>query len=319
MNASGSSDVDILVVATNTEFSNPTRDWVANWQMSHPRPVVRLWNRHDLERLFCERPEVVIRLFTKALSIQGKLEVVRSRFWNYQIYAGEPLLQELWKHRHDLDWSHQDIIAVVASECANGSVSNRPWTNLIADDQRLCVLVTALTSILYFCFRADDVGVSQTPYIDGAAYLLLSSLQSNDWRTVSGELRGIWKDTKKSAGLLRAHALRPVLAALTTELRDVCTDDCRRILTDPMRLSEGEIDGYWRRLRPVTTPEKKRERLYILVERENERCNVGFKVNKRAGCPLVRIKYDDETPLDIDETLATLSAVVSKRGSAATS
>lgn len=315
VNAAGRNDIDVLVVATNVVFSNPTHDWIANWQASHPRPIVRLWSRHDLERQFCERPEVVIRLFAKALSVQGKLEVIRSRFWNYQTYAGEPLLEELWKHRHELRWSDTDIIAVLVSECANGSVTRRPWVTVVSKEQRLPVLISVLTNILYFCFRADDAGVSQSPYIDGSAYLLLSCLQSHQWRTISKALSKIWIGKKKVAEVLRGHALRPVLQTLTNELRDVCTDDCRRISTDPLKLSKEDIDGYWLRLRTPakTVEENKRERLIILLERDDESCKVGFTVGKKVGCPVVRIKDHDDTSLDIDKTLETLSIIVRER------
>lgn len=314
MNAAGRNDVDVLVIATNVVFSNPTHDWVADWQSSHPRPIVRLWSRHDLERQFCERPEVVIRLFAKALSTKGKLEVVRSRFWNYQTYAGEPLLEELWKHRHELQWSEMDIVAVVVSECANGSVMRRPWATLIAKEQRPQVLVSALSNILYFSFRADDVGVAQGPYIDGSAYLLLSCLQSHEWRTISKAIAKIWKGNKKAAEV-RKYALGPVLETLTAELRDICVDDCRRILMDPIKLSREEIDGYWLSLRTPAKPvdEHKRDRLIILVERDQESCKVGFKLGKKVSCPIARIRNDDEASLDIDKTLETLSEVVHKR------
>src|ERR1035437_5960071 len=32
LNAAGKNSIDVLVIATNTAFSNPTRDWVAEWQ-----------------------------------------------------------------------------------------------------------------------------------------------------------------------------------------------------------------------------------------------------------------------------------------------
>lgn len=315
VNAAGRNDLDVLVIATNVVFSNPTHDWVANWQVANPRPIVRLWSRNDLERQFCERPDVVIRLFAKALSVQGKLDVVSSRFWNYQTYAGEPLLEELWKHRSQLEWSDRDIIAVVASECANGSVNARPWATLVSESHRLQILVSALTSILYFCFKADDAGVAQTPYIDGASYLLLSTLQSHKPSTISKALSKIWTGEKKAVGMLRAHALRPVLATLTAELRDVCTDDCRRISTDPLTLSKESLGGYWLRLRdPQDGPEKNaRGRLIVLLERPDETCKVGFKVNRKSGCPLVLIKHDENASIDIDKTLETLGTIVKAR------
>lgn len=41
-NALAKEGLDYPVVATNTQFSNPTRDWVKEWQRKHPRPKVKL-------------------------------------------------------------------------------------------------------------------------------------------------------------------------------------------------------------------------------------------------------------------------------------
>ena len=47
-----------LVVATNTRFSNPTRDWVKAWQVSHPKPKIKLWDHSQLERFLSRHPDV---------------------------------------------------------------------------------------------------------------------------------------------------------------------------------------------------------------------------------------------------------------------
>ncbi|PYV68761.1 MAG: hypothetical protein DMG97_23870 [Acidobacteria bacterium] len=40
-NAQAMPEIDVLVIVTNTTFSNPTRNWVKEWQRSHPRPTVK--------------------------------------------------------------------------------------------------------------------------------------------------------------------------------------------------------------------------------------------------------------------------------------
>jgi len=137
---------------------------------------------------------------------------------------------------------------------------------------------------------------------------------SREFGSLKKALGKIWTGKKKVADVLRAHALRPVLETLATELRDVCTDDCRRISTDPMKLSKDDIDGYWLRLRtPLKTlEENKRERLIVMVEKHDETCKVGFKLDKKVGCPIVRVEHKDDTPPDIDKTLETLSTIVQK-------
>ena len=50
-NAQAKDNLDYIVIATNTQFSNPTRDWVKDWQQKYPRPKIKLWDSAHLERL----------------------------------------------------------------------------------------------------------------------------------------------------------------------------------------------------------------------------------------------------------------------------
>lgn len=123
LNAQGGDGVDVLVVATNSTFSNPTRDWVRAAVASRPRPEVRLWDRHTLERLVSKHPTVVLRCFANALSPQGKLEVVRSKQWNLAAFATPQVLRELWANRDRLVWASDSIFSVLVSEVANGDLA----------------------------------------------------------------------------------------------------------------------------------------------------------------------------------------------------
>jgi hypothetical protein len=67
-NVTANPEIDVLVVVTNTTFSNPTRNWVKEWQRSHRRPTIKLWDKTELERLLCRYPEAVLRVFSKALT-----------------------------------------------------------------------------------------------------------------------------------------------------------------------------------------------------------------------------------------------------------
>lgn len=80
-NALAFEGLDYLVIVTNAQFSNPTRDWVKEWQKKHPVPKVQLWDKAQLERYLSRHPDVVLRLFSKALSLQGRYQAMESRFW----------------------------------------------------------------------------------------------------------------------------------------------------------------------------------------------------------------------------------------------
>jgi hypothetical protein len=71
-NALAEKDLARIVIATNTQFSNATRDWVKTWQAKHPEPRVVLWDHIALERMLSEHPQVVLRLFSHTLSPAGR-------------------------------------------------------------------------------------------------------------------------------------------------------------------------------------------------------------------------------------------------------
>ena len=164
INASGKRDIDVLVIATNSFFSNPTRDWVREWQVDHPKPIVKLWERTQLENLCSKNPLAVIRLFSEALSPQGKLEVIRSKFWNYANYTDEPTLDDIWKFREKLSITPDTLLALVASEFANGNINKRSWATIVSDEIVVNSLVMALINFFYLLFRANAIGLKQEPF-----------------------------------------------------------------------------------------------------------------------------------------------------------
>lgn len=313
-NAAGRGGLDVLIVATNSIFSNPTRDWLADWQKSERRLRVKLWDRHHLEKLLSRHPEVVIRLFARALSPQGKLEVVRSRFWNHSAYAGAPLLDEFWDKRKELTFSDRALLATLMSECANGDVCAHPWVMTLDDARKLTLFNLAMRNILYFCFRADDAGVSQDGYLRGTAYLLLAALEVNDLPTVTEAIEKSWSDIDdvRSRNIIRRHAIGIVVATLSRELLDACTADCLRVSVGSHGSSKRARDAYWLRLFPPHDGPPAPKEAYLIVEDGRQPCNAGLPLSTTIFCPLTRLERDAEK-LDVRTTLKALQAVARGR------
>jgi hypothetical protein len=319
-NAAGKDDVDYLVIATNTTFSNPTRDWVADWSKTHPRQAIRLWDRHELERLLSSHPEVVVRFFSEALSHQGQLEVVRSRFWNYATYADTPVLSRLWSERDALQWDQQCLLAVIVSEATNGSLTSRPWASWITDSSLLEVLALGVANLGYFCFRADSTGTQQLPYFRGLAYLMLATLARHPAAKIEQLLRELWDNTegdsipKPERDILLREFLAPILSELHIQLRDVCTSDCRRISMDPVDLSREEVERYWLRLAPPTAAKAEAEdRGFLIVENGTAECKVGFELTQEVRCPLVGFDHKTFTLDRLGDTLQIFGQIIRTR------
>lgn len=324
-NTSAASGVDVLVIVTNTAFSNPTRNWVKQWQESRPRPMIKLWDKTDLERLLCRYPAATLRLFSKALTPQGKLEVMRERFWQHTSYATRMNLEELWVKRDALEWDSLAILAAVVSEFASGSISKRAWPLACGFDGLLELLGTGLANTLSFCIRAEEAGIEQGPYIDAVGYLILLALTQFPAEAVRFVLENFLDlpDTYKAEG--QALALAPILNCLAANVRNACTRDCVRVSLDlagpPDETAEHYAEHYWDGLvaakESSETDLKSRwpnlRRYSLTLEDSTKPCKVGFELNREVGCPLLHLTNQDGGSPDLARITTVLKKVVTER------
>jgi hypothetical protein len=308
--------VDVLVITTNTTFSNPTRDWVKDWQKSHPRPRVRLWDRYQLEKLFCQHPDVVARLYPNALSVAGQLEALRSRFWNYAAYGTVATLKNIWRHRDTIEWTSQTHLAVIASEIAHGDLRKRAWGTTIDPDDLLDVLAVGLFNVPAFVVRATGAGADDQPFLRTNAYLLLSMLYWFPSAYVATALEMIWDHAPGNVTFpdhIRHAILEPVLGTLVAELRDVCTSDCVRVSTSPVLLAPVDIKSYWNRFVERDEPDEERPRGKVLMMESFEAaCKAGLELDHERTCPIIAVGGDDEGR-DLATIFASLQAVIHGR------
>jgi len=291
LNAAGKQHIDVLVVATNTNFSNPTRDWVKEWQRNNPRPIVKLWERTELENLCSKNPLAVIRLHKEALSPQGKVAVVTTKLWDYASFSDRPLLRAIWDARTEIYIDERSLFALIASEFANGDIGARSWTSLVSNEVIVANLCNGLLNFLYLAFRANEYGVRQEPLIRAISFLILISIQNIGTNATAELLSNAWDgvEGREYPMKVRELILEPVLETLRAEIKDVCAKDCYRIMTDPELLQESEIEVYWHRLKPDLVTERT-EKEILTIEAQEKPCKVGFDVGKDTGCPLFNIK-----------------------------
>jgi hypothetical protein len=285
-NASAHSEVDVLVITTNTQFSNPTIDWVKEWNAGHPKPKVRLWDRSTLERHLCAHPRVVARLFAQALNAQGCLAFLTNQFWNNVQMGDASTLKVLWKERDNLDWDVQSRIALIASEVKNGDVTCRSWGATLDGKELKDVFQTALVNWPLLLMRGHDLGVDLRFYSALMAYLLLCMLRHFKASSLAESLESFWADKdEESATELRRIFIEPMVERLRAELFDVCQRNCLRVSIERSVLTEDEVENYWKRFE-IAEPlaeEKKEGRFFI--ESNGIECKAGFPVSDQKGCP----------------------------------
>lgn len=291
LNAAGKSHVEVLVIATNANYSNPTRDWVKDWQKDHPRPIVKLWEKIELENLCSKNPLAVIRLHSQAISPQGKVEVAKAKLWDYASFSDEHTLVSLWKNRDNISIDERSLFALVSSEFANGDIGIRSWALEVNNEILISSLCNGLINFMYLAFRANEHGTKQEPLIRAISYLLIVSLHRMDKSTISSLLTNVWNDVegREYPEKVVELILKPVLGTLQTELKDICASDCLRVMTDPELLQEKEIEVYWNRLSP-TVPDAQEDKRILTIEAHDEPCKVGFLLDKDNGCPLCHIE-----------------------------
>lgn len=287
------SDLDYLVIATNTQFSNPTRDWVKEWQKAHPRPKVRLWDHTQLERFLSKHPDVVLRLFADALSLQGRFQAMESRFWNKLEFATPKTLATLWGNRNDIEFSAMGAFALVTNEFGGGSINHRPWAAAMDTHSLTQALNLALINVGYLMIRCSNAGIDQNILCRAYAHLILVLLDrlptENVARLVMDSLnRG---EDELMPEDVQEMLLMPVIDQLLSEMQDVCSTDCdrmmmldRNVLTD----DNDEVKDYWLRLEPDGQQEPDSRRV-LRIEKLAAPCKVGFKTDKDHRCPLFEI------------------------------
>jgi hypothetical protein len=312
-NAMAIGKLDCLVIATNTQFSNPTRDWVKQWQSTYSRPKVKLWDHAQLDRYLSRHPDVCLRLFSEVLSVDGRFKAMESRFWNKIEYVTPKTLADLWEARKEVDITPLGLFAAIANEFSNGSISHRPWAAFITPESVLQVLSIGLRNFPYLVGRCIKAGADQKTIIRTFAYLILAALDISSEESITDLL----SHSLGRGGDVRLHKkmqeilLIPIVNQLLSEIQDVCSSDCKRMMScDRSALREGkdEVNNYWLRLEDHSSAEPCQPARLLRIEARYEPCMVGFPVDKDNYCPLFHAEPTVKNTSDLMEIIKRVAA-----------
>ncbi len=311
-NALGEPGLDYIVIVTNTTFTNPTRDWVVRWQQAHPTPVVQLWDGVTLERMLSRQPQVVMRLFAQALSLEGRVKAAKDRFWGRLEFVAPKQLAEFWAARREVDLDGMTLFALIATEFAAGSIAQRPWAADLDKAKLAETLQYAIANIFYLIQRAEDAGQRSEPLLRAQAYVVLVALQAFGPTAVTELLRVLMAGDPDNPypDVVQSMLLMPIIDQLLGELQEVCSSDCQRFTTTlhALRTEDGdEVEDYWWRLDQRGLPRLEDPTAHLRLERTGAPCKVGFALNDEVTCPL----FDAEPTLENLEAMLTVFAKVS--------
>lgn len=296
LNSQCRSDLAYIVVVTNTTFSNPTREWVKEWQENHPRPRIKLWDKASLERMLSREPAVVLRLFAEALSTDGKLEATRERFWNKVEYTAESLLEQFWTRRSTLKIGPLERIALIANELAHGSLAQRPWAASADRDEVIHTLQICIMNIIYLVMRSSRAGIEQTPITGTIAHLVLMGLRYIPPDKLANDILSLIEDGKdrKVPEDVVEYMLGPIMDRISSEMAELCSADCKRLSTSDkvsaLSRSDNDLESYWYRFQKDGKPRRTAPERYLIIESHDKPCNVGFALNAEIRCPLYNME-----------------------------
>ncbi|MCI0352100.1 MAG: restriction endonuclease [Acidobacteriales bacterium] len=313
VNAAARSDIAVVVIATNTQFSNPTRDWVKEWQNKHPRPKIQLWDRERLERMLVKHPAVAVRLFPEALSAQGRIEAARSRFWNQCYLPAERELLQAWKERNSVAMSPEAALALAAGEVANGNLNLRPWMMLLSDDELKSAVVLGIVNAFHLLLRAERLGTDTTPIEGALANTVMTALHRLPFEEFWSLIGNLWSfaEGEQPPAQLRQAALHCAVDRMAVELADVCSTDCPRVTCDYGVVSDGERLNYWKRFRlrdDAGADDNANESAILVIEKMDASCTVGLSLSDETRCPLIAHERDKPISKEMLETFRTIIA-----------
>lgn len=316
VNASAFDHVSTLIIATNTQFSNPTFDWVQQWSRNRSGLNVRLWDRSQLERLICRHPEVIFRIFAEILSVRGHAEVIRSRFLNRSERASEKELKYLWENARQVHWSEELFLAVLVAEVENGDLGVRPWGMIASNQKILATLALVLVNTLYFIVRRSRTAAEQYPYLSAVSYLMVMALTISSPQWVASYCWGAMQDLPK----LRHVTIKSVIRTMLDEVLEGCSRDCERILYCGSRSREDSRErlrsNYWDRF---SIPETRKEdddakgSGGLIISEHTKSCRLGFQVSSDQVCPIADCDVEEGSEEEMVMALEVVAAVVQKR------
>jgi len=326
LNAQTGGEVDLLLIATNTQFSNPTRDMVENWQKQHPRPKVLLWQRENLESHISRHLSAVFRLFTRAMSVQGRLAFAGSQFWNH---ARCPTVDELamfWRERDNLEWTHQLLITVLAGEAAHQSLHERAWLATRPRRDIKSLLMTTIANAIPISERAEAFGSREEAMMEMFAHVVLSATRALGSRETTAAIKTLYagrgpKMLKAVVRSLRSGVVAPILEIARRQLAPVCMNGCKRVdFSDDSEYEDADADAYWKRFVPCDEPKEPKMHLVMIGENPKVPCRAGLPLDNDRRCPLLE-RRQKPSPVDqLDRTLAEfeliLADIIRRRGSA---
>lgn len=293
---------DNLVIITNSTISNPTVDWIAEFQKSHRRPIVEVWQGHDLELYLKRCPKTLAEFLPKALSFSGKCKAIESSFLNEGILPSCSELDLLWEHRDEIRTNHLLAFIVCTAEVAFGEICHHPWGMFIVGDDLYYTFVSGMAVIphslqVFIAHNRDN-----RPIVQSLSYLAQCFLMRNSAEFVVQILlspESCYEDTESPTPELAMFRAEPIVFDIIEENKQhCCAFSCSKVR------AKSRDDDYYRRFTGGDQATEEEQCWYLISE--NSECELGLS-GPGQPCPLFLIGSKED--MTYDNLIASLEAV----------
>ncbi len=312
LNAAGNNSKDNVVIITNKTISNPTLDWIKEFQVTNKRPNITVWQGHDLELLLRKNPRTLARFIPSSLAFSGRCKVIESKFSNLMLFPSGGELDELWEKRHYYQENSYLTFIVCIAEVAYGNINNHPWGMDIDKARLFEVVATGMLNAFSFLFKCNSLNRDQSILIDGLSYLtqcLLIRCGSELTANVLIDPEQYSESKRILPDELKVTRYEPIFNTIFHDLGVQCSSKyCSKL----HHMSPEDKPDYFLKFIKSEKRPKEDERFLIMNSTVNE-CELGL-VAKDKCCPLG--ETTENTPSlveDLQEKLEFARMVIGNR------
>lgn len=305
INAAGNNSKDFIVIITNKTVSNPTLDWIKDFQNSNKRPRVTIWQGHDLEILLRKNPRTLAKFLPSSLVFSGRCKAIKSKFANLMLLPSGGELDELWDRRDEYSEDSFLTLAAVIAEVEYGDIIQHPWGINLDKERLFSTLAIGMLNIFPFILKSSSLNRDQRAISNGLSYLA----QCLIIRGGSELTANVLFDPEQYADVeyivpdeLKATRFGPILNGAYHDLAMFCSaKHCLKL----HHMTPKDKPDYFLRFSPPPSSRAKLDDRFLILNSSNEECPLGL-VELDQYCPLGET---DGTPKDLHTLIVKLEFI----------
>lgn len=312
LNASGNNLKDNILIVTNKTISNPTMDWVKDFQDTHKTPCISVWQGHDLELLLRKNPRTLAKFLPSSLSFTGRCKVIESKFSNLMLLPAGGELDELWVKRKEFSDNPYLTLVAILAEVAYGDIMTRQWGLDVDETGLFSVAVTGMLNVYPFIVKCCALNRDEDPLIQGLSYIiqcLLLRFGEEITMKVLFDPEGFAEVEYELTEEMIYRRYEPIIDTIYNELSVNCSKrHCLKVIH--MLREEDSSHSYFNRF--LEAPIKETSDVSMIFNSHGGECQIGL-VSKGEYCPLGATEEAPEKENELLEKLKFARNVIMNR------